>query len=111
MSTRIKPLCESVRPWLRDNLGKGCLGCLTGQSGRALSAAVQIIGLYSYCDQEAEPHVLSAFRSVVMTMCPGQERELAYHAIAHVLNWSDRERIWQLAQIPPLESIRRCSYE
>lgn len=104
------PLCKSVLPWLTANLGKGCLGCLTGQSGRALAAATQIIGLYSYCDQEAEAHVLSAFRSVVMCMPPDQ-RELAYHAIAHVLNWSDRERIWMLAQIPPLESVRRCAYE
>lgn len=105
------PLCKSALPWLRDNLGKQCLGCLTGQSARALAAAVQIIGLYSYCDQEAEPHVLSAFRSVVMTMRPGAERELAYHAIAHVLNWSDRDLIWARAQLPPLESIRRCAYE
>ncbi len=104
------PLCKSVLPWLRDNLGKGALGCLTGQSGRALAAAVQIVGLYSYCDQEAEAHVLSAFRSVVMCMPPDQ-RELAYHAIAYVLNWSDREKIWARAQIPPLDHVRRCVFE
>lgn len=107
---KTKPVCETVGPWLKANLGPHCLGCLTGGSSRALAAAVQIIGAYSYCDQEAEPHLLSAFRSVVMTMPPDQ-RELAYHSIAHVLNWSDRERLWARAQLPPLESVSVCKFE
>ena len=91
-------------------MGPHCLGCLTGQSSRALAAAVQLIALYSYCDGQAEPHVLAAFRHVVDTM-EGGERELAFHAIAHVLNWSDRARVWHLAGLEPLASVRRCKFE
>lgn len=103
-----KPHAATIIKWLRDN--DQSLGCLTGGSSKALLAAVQIIGAYSYCDSEAEPLLLSAFRSVVMTMPPNQ-RHLAYHSIAHVLNWSDREKLWTRAELPPLEHVGRCKYE
>jgi hypothetical protein len=104
-----QPVCKTVLPWLKANLGPRCLGCLTGQSGRALAAAVQLIDLYSSCDYRAEPHVLVAFRNVVETMA-APERELAYHAIAHVLDWSDRDKIWHLANLPTLVSVSACAY-
>lgn len=105
-----KPLCASVLPWLKANLGPQCLGCLTGQTGRALAATVQVIGLYSYCDEEAEPHVLAAFREIVNTM-DGPSRELAYHSIAHVLDWGDRARVWDRAGLAPLQNPSRCAFE
>lgn len=111
MSTKTQPAAATICTWLRANLGPQSLGCLTGGSSRALLASVQIIACCANCDEEAEPHILSAFRSVVMTM-PSDQRELAYHAIAHVLDWSDRHRLWVRAQLPQLEqNPRRCKFE
>lgn len=113
MSTKPdKPPCQAVRIWLRDNLGKQALGCLTGQSARSLSAAVHLMALYSYCDSDAEPHVLMAFRHVVLTTHEGSfERELIYHSIAYVMEWSTRDRVWALCSLPPIENRHRCKYE
>lgn len=105
-----KPVCVTLLPWLKANLGSHCLGCLTGQSGRALAAAAQILSLYSSCDDTAAPHALAAFRAVVETMDP-PERTLAYHAIAHVMDWSDRPRIWAAAGLPEITNPSRCHYE
>jgi|KBSSwiStaDraftv2_1062776.scaffolds.fasta_scaffold155077_3 hypothetical protein len=41
----------------------------------------------------------------------GTTRELAYHAIAQVMNWSDREKIWRMAVLPPLRAARVCAFE
>ena len=40
-----KPKCETLLPWLKANLGKHCLGPLTGTDAKALAAAVQTIEL------------------------------------------------------------------
>lgn len=101
-----------VRKWLKDNLGKHCLGCLTGQSAKSLGAAVQIVNLYSYCDGEAEPHVVEAFRRIVLTTHEdGQERELIYHSIAMVMEWSTRDQLWARCQLPTLKRRRLCAHE
>ncbi len=103
-----KKVSQTIRPWLTSNLGKHCLAPLTGQSSRALDAAVSIIELYSY---DSNPSLIEAFRLVVLRM-QDHDRELAYHAIAHVMNWSDREKIWTAASLPPFSNPpRRCVHE
>ncbi len=108
---KTKPVCETVLPWLKANLGNHCLGCLTGYSGRALAAAVQIISAYASCDGRAVPHLMAAFREIVITL-DDPERELVYHSIAHVLDWGDRAATWQKANCPPLaQAPARCKFE
>jgi hypothetical protein len=109
-----KPKCESVLPWLRSNLGKKCLGVLTGQDARALAAAVQIMETYAFSDRVHEVTLLNAFCSVVCCM-QREARELAYHSIAHIMNWEDRARLWAAARIdgPDWKLVVRyqCAYE
>lgn len=107
---RDKPVCEEIRPWLRDNLGKGALAALTGTDSRALDAAVHIIALYNYCYSKDEGPLLLALRAVVMAMQP-QCREFVYHAIAHQMEWNARERLWALANLPVIEKPMICIYE
>jgi len=104
--TKEKPSCVTIRAWLKENLGKDCLGVLTGTDSRALNAAMHIIELFAV---HSEPAVLRAFAIVVGEMQP-TARHLAYHAIAHALDWSDRERIWQRANLGDLPASR-CAYE
>jgi hypothetical protein len=101
-----KPVCETVFPWLKANLGH-CLGGLTGADYRALQAAVQIINLYAYT---GGGDAIRAFGLVVGQM-QEKERELAYHAIAHVLDWGDRGKIWLRAGLPRLDAVRVCAHE
>lgn len=101
-----KPVSETVLPWLRANLGKHCLGALTGSDLKALRAAVHIIELYAY---DEHPSLLVAFAHVVRRMQPST-RSLAYHAIAHVLDWGDRSRIWVAADLPEF-APERCAFE
>ena len=101
-----KPVCETVFPWLRANLGKNCLGALTGTDRKALEAAAQIISLYSY---DEAPSVIEAFGIVVRRMQPSTQ-QLAYHAIAHVTDWSYRSRIWIAAGLPEFAPVR-CAFE
>lgn len=106
-----KPRCETVLPWLKANLGNHCLGCLTGYSARALAAAVQIVEAWTSCDSRSEPNLIQAFRAVVITM-DEPERQLAYHSIAHIANWEDRERLWALAELPAfVHPVSRCKFE
>jgi len=105
-----KPKCETVLPWLKANLGERCLAPLTGTDARALQAAVQIIELYSY---DSDLSVLAAFALVVQRMQPSTQ-ELAYHATAHVMDWSDRARVWVragLADCANFRPPRKCAYE
>jgi len=103
---KIKPPCETLPTWLKDNLGKHCLAPLTGTDAKALAAAVQLIELYSY---ERRPSVLEAFALTVLCM-QSTTQELAYHAIAHVMDWSDRAPIWLQAGLPKFNP-RRCAFE
>ena len=88
-----KQPCETIYAWLRENLGSGCLAPLTGTDARALLAAVQIVELYSV---DRDLATAEAFALVVLRMQKRTEY-LAYHAIAHVLDWGDREALWTLA--------------
>lgn len=101
-----RPVCETLMPWLKVNLGERCLAPLTGTDVRALRAAVQIIDLYAECRESALP---ASFGAVVGTMQP-HCRYLAYHAIAHVMDWPDRERVWRRAGLPAVNA-GVCAYE
>lgn len=106
MRLATKQPCETVRKWLKDNLGPSCLAPLTGQDSAALSAAVQIVSLYSH---DGRQETLDAFGAVVRSM----QRScwpLAYHCIAHVLDWHDRANLWSRAGLPPI-SVIRCAFE
>lgn len=98
-------------PWLRENLGKHALAPLTGTDARALQAAVQIVECYAF---EREPQLLEAFGSVVAQMQQSTQ-ELAYHALAMVMDWSDRRAIWEpLIErhgLNPLTKVHVCAYE
>ena len=101
-----KPICQTLRPWLRANLGDHCLGVLTGTDARALAAAVHVIDLIRYDDR---PELYPAFAAIVRQMQP-TARPLAFHAIAHVLDWPDRESIWKAAGLDPIK-VGRCAHE
>lgn len=102
-----KPCCKALGPWLAANLGKGCLGALTGTDAKALDAAVHIIELMAYAGV-TDP-LAEAFGAVVLGMQP-HTRYLAYHAIAHVMDWADRERVWVAAGLPTIGNIPECEH-
>lgn len=102
-----KPPAATIFTWLKDNLGQRCLAPLTSVDSAALKAAVQIVELYSL---HPGPDVLTAFHRVVGSMQP-HTRRLAYHAIAHVMDWSHRGEIWARAALPPVENAGRCKFE
>lgn len=97
---------ETIFGWLRANLGNDCLGVMTAFDRSALSAAVQIMDSYTL---SRHPSLISAFGAVVRRMQPSAWA-LAYHAIAHVGNWSDRPRIWAEAGLPQV-AFGRCRFE
>lgn len=104
---REKQKCESLFPWLKANLGPRCLAPLTGTDTRSLRAAVQIIEAYAF---DRDPSLIEAFGLVVRRMQPSTQ-EFAYHAIAHVMEWSDRTPIWVQAGLPVGLSPRKCAFE
>jgi hypothetical protein len=83
-------------------MGPDCLAPLTGTDARALSAAVHILNLYAFC---AEPTLLPAFGIIVRCMEPSTQK-LAYHAIAFVMDWTDREPVWEKAGLPKVDPRR-----
>lgn len=95
----------NLEDWMGFNLGS--TGALTGTDWRALRAAVAIIELYAY---DGSADVLPAFRAVVLRM---QEttREYAYHAIAMVIDWKDRQILWDRAELPPIAFPLVCKAE
>jgi hypothetical protein len=104
---KTKPVSVTVFPWLKANLGKTALGGLTGTDHKALAAAVQIVELWCYCDN---PDVAEAF-GLIVRQIQEKERRLAYHAIAHVGDWSYREILWNKASMPPVINAGRCEFE
>lgn len=104
-----KQPCQTVLTWLRENLGKNCTAPLTNTDRKALFAAVQIVELYAYCDQ---PDVAVAFGKVVQQM-QRHTWHLAYHAVAHVMDWSHRLELWKysgLASVHPAPTSL-CKWE
>ncbi len=92
----LQPLAVTIKPWLRAQLGKSCFAGLCSGELDALCAAIHVIGIYAY---RPLPSLLEAFAHVVLTM-QEHNRFLAYHAIAHVMDWPDRARLWHLAGLP-----------
>lgn len=105
-STCHQPACTVIE-WLRANLGSRALAPLTGSDTRALRAAVQLIEQYSY-DRHA--NVLHAFAYCVSRM-QSTTRELAYHAIAHPMDWSDRQTVWKASGLGDFSPKLKCSFE
>jgi hypothetical protein len=102
-----KPPSTTISAWLKSNLGKSALAGQTGTDQKALLAAVQIIDLYSY---DRDPSLLGAFGAVVRRMQPKQYF-LAFHATAHVMDWSDRVSVWTQAGLPTDIKVPRCIFE
>lgn len=102
-----EPYAKTLRPWLKANLGKDCLAPLTTTDNLALAAAVQVVAVWYQTRAKGLPQ---AFAAVVMPMQPSV-RYLAYHAIAHVANWSNRDELWLVSQLPPLGRFPRCANE
>lgn len=102
-----QPVSVSLRPWLRENLGKHCLAPLTSADSKALDAAIHIIELYSI-DRD-DRLIVRAFATVVRRM-QESTRYLAYHATAHSLDWSDRSHVWFLAGFSECPTSR-CQHE
>lgn len=102
-----KPVCQTVRPWLQANLGKTCMSGLTGTDWRALAAAVHVVELYSYATNDL---TAKAFGDCVRQMQRSQRR-LAFHAIAHVMDWSDRQTLWTRAALESIPEAGRCAFE
>ena len=101
--------CETLRGWLKANLGHGCLAPCTGTDFRALDAAVQIVELYAYSPSK---DLQKAFGIVVSKM-QSSTRELAFHSIAHCLDWHIRRGFWMDAglDIEEVRNFRRCKFE
>lgn len=99
---------KELQKWLRANLGPRCLTPLTSTDCRALNAAAAIVELYAY-DIYNDEGALLAFRTVVLRMQPST-RSFAYHAIAKVMDWDDRARVWHLAKLPAVSAVR-CKHE
>jgi hypothetical protein len=102
-----QPVCKALRPWLKANLGKGCLGALTGTDAKALDTAVHLIELYAY---DPAPELLPAFAAIVRQMQPCT-RYLAFHAIAHIRDWNDRFTMWGDAGLDLPIRLEKCAYE
>lgn len=103
-----QPPASTVLDWLRSNLGSRALAPLTGTDTKMLRAAVQIIEAWGY---HRVPQLLQAFAFVVAQM-QTKTQWLAYHAIAHPLDWSDRDRVWNMAGLNPKILIAvKCSFE
>lgn len=102
-----KPVSLTVFPWLWANLGKTCTAGLTGTDTRALIAAVHVIELYSVDPIRA---VAQAFGVIVSRMQP-EFQPLAYHAIAHVMDWNHRAEIWALTGLDLPRHLPSCVNE
>jgi hypothetical protein len=89
----LKPACVGLLAFLRAH--KCNLGELTGQDNRALAAIVHCWELYACSDEDGQRGALEAVRALLPAMQP-KTRYLAREAIAYVLDWPDRERLWPL---------------
>lgn len=104
-----KPVCVTVWAWLKANGFTNTAG-MTGQDVPALEAAVQCVALWCASDSSGRKYAAQAFRCCVESMQP-TFRRLAYHSIAHVGDWSHRDKLWQAADLETLENPGRAIYE
>lgn len=101
----MKPVATTLLPWLRKILGKGSLAPLTSGDTEALHAAASLVPLIGY-NHPVPQDIVSAFTACVHRMQP-HTRHLAYHSIAHTLDWPDRDRIWNMTGLPPISITHR----
>src|SRR5919108_2788409 len=102
-----QPSAATVLDWLHSNLGSHAIAPLTGSDTKALRAAVQIMEQYGY---DRHPSLIHAFSCVVNRM-QQKTQWLAFHAIAHPLDWSDRQKVWDAAELDPVFNVPKCSFE
>lgn len=102
-----KTPAQTVGPWLKAN--GMYLGALTGQDWAALRAAAECMGLYARSDDTGEAQSLIAFKACVLAMQPST-RYLAFHAIAHLLDWGDRWTIWRRCGLAIPDTLPECKY-
>jgi len=93
VSTREKPACQQVPPWLKDRLGKHALGPLTGQDAVALSAFAHVVALWGRSDSNGRRLAVLAGRAIVLAMQP-ETRGLAKTSIPCILVWSHEAQLW-----------------
>lgn len=101
-----RPPAATVFEWLANNLGESALAPLTGTDSKAIAAFVQLVELYSY---SSRPDTLGAMTLTVQNM-QRKTWYLAFHAIAHVMDWSHRAQIWTAAGLPEMHNIPVCKY-
>lgn len=86
-----KPPAQTIFTWLR--LNKIPLGGLTSQDAAALQAATHIAALWLQGDDKNREASAKAFQLVVEQM-QRKVQITAFHAIAHVGDWSHRQELW-----------------
>lgn len=109
-----KPVAATILPWLKANLGTRCLAPLTSTDAKALLASVQLVDLIGHADSHRRPPLLAAYRAIVSNIQPHCQH-LAFHGIAHVLDWSHRREIWIDSGLAGLDCANiptsRCQFE
>ena len=78
-----------------SNLFKGALAALTGQDTCALNAIVACYELYAISDEDGRRGALLALRSLFSAM-QVTTMWIAGELIPFVLDWSDRDKLWNL---------------
>ena len=110
MNTDPATAADPLLVWLAANLGDDSLAPLTGTDTRALRAAWAIIALWNRDDGDGCDELLVAFATCVRRMQP-HTQQFAYHAIAQIMNWSDRPKVWARAGLPEFIEPWRCKNE
>lgn len=106
---RPKPAAATVLSWLKGN-GIG-LGALTSHDTACLLAAVQIAAVWIRGDSDSKDSASAAFKNIVEQMQP-RTRFMAFHAIAHVGEWSHRWALWMDAGLlaHDLQNVPECKF-
>lgn len=89
-SAQPKQPAQSILTWLRANLGPRHLAPLTSTDTAALRAIAQVAQVAAFTRlSDITPSLLPLIK-----LMQSHTQHLAYHAIAHSLDWSDRDRVW-----------------
>ncbi|AUX43807.1 uncharacterized protein SOCE26_052620 [Sorangium cellulosum] len=89
------PTCKTAQAFLTHHHGRGCLAPLTGQDRAAMATFVHAAELYGVGDDAGREAAIVAMRAAVGGMQP-HTRWLAREAIAHVMEWGDRDGLWRV---------------
>jgi hypothetical protein len=100
---------KEILKWLQANLGRHCTAPLTSTDCYALVTSVNLCNLIYH--PSAPPQLFTAYGYIVRQM-QQHTRWLAYHAIACELDWSHRDMIWRLADLPAGDKPKcKCTFE